>query len=199
MQCSDAGDVRRGKPSQDEDDSERLTLWCLFTPAVPNESMRRRAVLAAVAGGAGLSGCLSRGGGSPPESTPPPTGGEGTPVRHTADGVEATFRVVDAHGPTADDANATFDDERVTVTGTANPSGCRRPTLRAVSYDPGDGVVHVEVGTESPYGPTATVVCDDASFDYRCVLTVERGRPATVELVHDYREKDDRTFVLERG
>lgn len=161
--------------------------------------MRRRAVLAAVVGGAALSGCLSQGYGSPPETTDPATEGSGTPVRHTADGVEATFRVVDAHRPTADDASATFDDGRVTVTGTTNPSGCRRPTLGAVRYDVPDGVVHLQVGTESRYGPTATVVCDDASFDYRGVLTVERGQPAVVEVVHDYRGSDDRTFVLERG
>lgn len=162
--------------------------------------MRRRAFLAA-AGCVGPTGCLSSVDDVPSEPTTSPTKGRNTPtpVRRTADGIAATFQVLDGHRPTEDTASATFDDERVTVTGTVDPSGCNRPALKSVQFDAADDVVHLAVGVASPYGRTATIECGNASFDYRSVLSADSGRPTAVEVVHDYRGKDDRSFVLERG
>lgn len=161
--------------------------------------MRRRNFIAAVTAGS-LAGCLS-GEASPPSETSSSATKQtetATPVRRTADGLTASFRVVDGHEPIDDAATATFDGDTVTVTGTADPSGCNRPTLSAVRYDVANDVVHLAVGEKSRFGPTATVECGNASFDYRCVLAVDRGRPTTVEVVHDYRTNDDRSFTLER-
>lgn len=161
--------------------------------------MRRRSVLTAIAGGTCLSGCLSQGPNTAPESTTaPPNGTEtATPIRRTAEGITASFHVVDGHAPTEDTASATFDDEQVTVTGTMDPSGCNRPMLSAVRYNATDGVIHLRIGGESQYGTTATVECGNASFDYRSVLSTDRGRPTTVELVHIYQGKDNQSFNLE--
>lgn len=120
-------------------------------------------------------------------------------MRQTADGVTATFRVVDSHAPTDDIARATFDGETVTVTGTMDPSGCNRPTLTAVRYNAADGVIHLDIGGESPYGKTATVECGNASYDYRCTLSVSRGDPEAVEVIHNYEDRDNRSFNLVRG
>lgn len=171
-----------------------------FTPPGVARSVRRRVLLAAIATGASLSGCLSRGADTPAGSTASPsTKQTATPVRHTADGITATFRVVDGHAPTDDTASATFEADRVTVTGTVDPSGCNRPTLTAIRYDAADGIVHLEIGGESPYGETATVECGNASFDYRCVLSPDHGRPTVVEVAHDYERRDARSFTLERN
>lgn len=173
--------------------------------------MHRRAVLATIVSGASLSGCLSLRNGSPAESTEPPSTKSPstespsketttqTPVRHTADGIEATFQIVDGHRPTDDTANATFSDSQVVVTGTIDPAGCNRPTLTELRYTATDGIIHLTIGGESPYGPTATIECGNASFDYRCVLSTERGRPTTVELIHNYQDTDNRSFTLERA
>jgi len=161
--------------------------------------MRRRTFLVAVGAGVGLSGCLSRAGGTDPPSTA--TTGKGdtrTPMRQTADGLTATFRVVDSHAPTDDAASATFEGGTVTVTGTMDPSGCNRPALAGLRYSTTDGVVHLAVGGESPYGESPTVECGNASYDYRCVLTASRGDPEAVEVVHDYEGKDDRSFTIVR-
>lgn len=161
--------------------------------------MRRRTLLVAVGAGVGLSGCLSRAGDTdPPATTTTAKGDTPTPMRRTADGVTASFRVVDGHAPTDDTASATFDGETVTVTGTMDPSGCNRPTLAGLRYDADDGVVHLAVGGASPYGETATVECGNASYDYRCSLSVSRGAPEAVELRHSYDGKDDRSFTLVR-
>lgn len=163
--------------------------------------MHRRAFLAATASGVGLAGCLAPVAEDPSSPVEPPTkpGGRGTPVRRTATGVEATFQVVDSHQPTEATAEASFEARSVVVEGTMDPAGCREPTLAAVRYDASDGVIRLEIGAESPFGPTATVVCDNASFDYRSVASVEEGTPTVVELVHDHHERADRTFTLERG
>jgi len=157
---------------------------------------RRRALLAAIASGLSLAGCLS--GGGTTTSEPTKENGWATSSRRTVDAVSATFRVVDRHAPTDDTASATFDDERVTVTGAVDPSGCNRPALSWVRYGAADGVVRVRVGTESRY-ETTEVECGNASFDYRCVVTAERGQTGTVDVVHDYQGKDDRSFTLVRG
>lgn len=158
--------------------------------------MRRRAVLAATLGVA-LSGCLAGRGEEPEDPTGSPKATD-SPVRRTADGVAATFRVVDAHRPTDDAASATFDGRQVTVTGTMDPGGCREPALGSVRYGAADGVVHLTVATASRFGETATVECGNASYDYRVELVVDSGDPEAVELVHDYRE-DAREFTLEKG
>lgn len=161
--------------------------------------MRRRAILTVIASGVSLSGCLSQPGDSPAEATAsPPASRTATPVRETADGVTATFQVVDGHAPTDDTASATFEEMHVTVTGTMDPSGCNRPTLSSVRYNPADSVIHLTIGGESPYGQTATVECGNASFDYRSVLSVDSGRLTAVEVVHDYEDKAVQSFTLER-
>lgn len=162
--------------------------------------MRRRVFLAATAAGIGFAGCLSENGNGPsgPAESPTESGTE-TPIHHTAEDVTATFRVVDGHEPTDDAASATFEDTAVTVTGTMDPAGCNRPVLGTVRYSAADGVVHLAVGTNSPHGPTPTVECGNASFDYRCELAVDRGPLEAVEVLHDYRGKDGRSFTLERG
>ncbi len=158
--------------------------------------MRRRSLLVAAA--AGLPGCLAARSstGSTSSSTASATA-SAAPSRRTAEGLAATLRVVDGHAPTDDTATATFGADRVIVTGTMDPSGCDRPVLTGVGYDPDDGTVRMVVGGESPYG-TAEVECGNASFDYRCVLSVDRGRPAVVAVVHDYGGETER-FTLERG
>lgn len=165
--------------------------------------MKRRSVLTGIGLGlsAGLTGCLSRDRDPPSEPTAPPTttGKTATPGRLTSDDIAATFQVLGGHTPTDDTASAVFDDEQVTVTGTMDPSGCNRPKLGAVSYNSTDGIIHLMIGGESPYGPTATVECGNASFDYRSVLTTEGDSPAAVEVVHNYQNKDNRSFNLERG
>lgn len=163
--------------------------------------MRRRTLLAATATGICLPGCLSPTGDAPagPAESPTRSGtGTGTPARHTADGVTATFRVVDGHEPTDDTASATFGDAAVTVAGTMDPAGCNRPVLSTVNYSATDGVAHLAVGTESPYESTRDVECGNASFDYRCELAVDDGRPEAVEVLHDYRGREDRSFTFER-
>lgn len=189
--------------------------------------MRRRPLLAAAAGTLGLGGCLSGGEPSgpktdrpatdaprpdasptdalPSQTTPdePPTSKTTpTPVRRTAAGVAASFQVVDSYGPTGAEeltASATFEADRVVVTGALDPAGCREPVLRSVAYDAGTGRVRLVVATESPYGPTATVECGNAVYEYRCVASVEDGSPTTVEVVHSFADREDRTFVLESG
>lgn len=162
--------------------------------------MHRRTVLVAVAGGVTLAGCVNGTGGSTGSTTlsekPKDTQ---TAVRKTADDVMATFRVVDSHAPTDDTASATFNDETVTVTGTMDPSGCNRPTLTAVRYSAADGVVHLDVGGESPYDGTVTVECGNASYDYRCEVSVSRGDPEAVEVIHTYESRDNRSFNLVQG
>ncbi len=159
--------------------------------------MRRRAFLATVTAGISLAGCLSGPGDPTSESTPPTKTGETrTAMRRTADGVTATFRVIDGHAPTDDTASATFEGKTVTVTGTMDPSGCNRPVLTAVRYHAADGVIHLDIGGESPYGATATVECGNASYDYRCELSVTQGEPEAVEVVHTYDGRDNRSFNL---
>lgn len=161
--------------------------------------MRRRVLLTVLASGVNLSGCLSQTDDSPAEATAsPPATGTTTPVRQTADGVTATFQIIDGHEPTDDTASATFEETQVTVTGTMDPSGCNRPTLSSIRYNAADSVIHLTIGGESPYGQTATVECGNASFDYRSVLSVDRGRPTAVEVVHAYDDKAIQSFTLER-
>lgn len=166
--------------------------------------MRRRTLLAATIGlASGVAGCLSGddGVGSDGDSTPRPSESETdapTTVRATSDGVTATFRVVDGHTPTDDTASAAFDGGAVTVTGTADPTECNRPTLSNVRYNSRDRVVVLAIGESSPYGETATIECANASYDYRCELTVDADEdtPQAVDLVHHYDGKDDRSFAL---
>lgn len=162
--------------------------------------LRRRIFLAVIASGASLSGCLSQTDEGPAGATPSsPTNGTATPVRQTADGITATFQVVDGHAPTDDTANASFEETQVTVTGTMDPSGCNRPILSSVRYNTVDSVIHLRIGGESPHGQTADVECGNASFDYRSVLSVDSGRPTAVEVVHDYEDKAVQSFTLERA
>ena len=181
--------------------------------------MHRRTFVAATASAVGLAGCLAPVAGDPEQTTEPPakpgatetrTGATGssaptkpgateTPVRMTAEGVAASFRVVDGHAPTDATAGATFDGARVVVTGTMDPAGCRRPALSSVRFDAASDTVHLVVGTAARYGETATVECGNASFDYRSVVTVADGTPTTVTVVHDHHDGDDRTFTLERA
>jgi hypothetical protein len=139
-------------------------------------------MLAAMGACLGTGGCLSRGGSTT------------TAGQSTEDGV--TFEVVDSHAPTDDTAAVTFEGDRVVVTGTADPGGCREPTLGSVGAD--GGTLRVVVGTVSPYGPDPTVECGNASFDYRCTVAVDTT-PDTVDVVHDYAERPDRTFSFDRA
>jgi len=158
--------------------------------------MRRRGFIAALGGVAGTAGCLGSDEANPAPTTPTNGGETPTSVRYTDDGLTATFRVVDVHAPTDDTANATFDGDEVTVTGTMNPGGCRRPSFGSVDSDAADEAARLRVGAESPYGPESTVVCDNASNDYRCVLAVEGGHLTAVEVVHRYEERETRSFDL---
>lgn len=151
--------------------------------------------LATVAGSLTLSGCLSRRTDGPSTS---PTSETETGVRHTADGITATFRVTDGHRPTDDSANATFNDKQVIVTGTMDPTGCNRPALKRVQYNTSTDSIHLRIGGTSPYDGTPTVECGNASYDYRCQLTVDAGQPTAVEVVHEYDGKSDRSFSLKR-
>lgn len=172
--------------------------------------MHRRTLLAAVAGGVTLPGCVgSPGSSSEPTTTPtdsdrsPSTSPEKpkdtpTTVRKTADGVTAIFRVIDGHSPTEDTVDATFDEQQVTVTGSMDPASCNEPTLESVSTDADTGRVTLVVGEYSRYSETATVKCGNASYDFRCVVTVDEGRPSVVEVTYDRPESDDRTFTVER-
>ncbi len=161
--------------------------------------MHRRTLLAALVSGASLSGCVS-GRGDQPTDSPASISTKhktATSVRRTADGIAATFRVVDSHAPTDDTASASFNGSEVLVQGTMDPSGCNRPTLDTIRYNAADGVIHLKIGGKSPYGETATVECGNASYDYRCRLTVDQSQPEAVEVVHDYAGKQIRSFLLE--
>ena len=79
-----------------------------------------------------------------------------------------------------------------------DPAGCRKPILRSVNSTASTQTIRLVVGTESPYGPTATVECGNASYDYRSIVSVENGTVTVVEVVHDHTERDDRTFILEK-
>lgn len=170
--------------------------------------MRRRVLLTAVAGGVTLAGCIDGTGASTeptttstdpdrsPSSSPEKPKDTPTAVRKTAEGVTATFRVVDGHSPTEDTVDATFGEQQVTVTGSMDPENCNEPTLESVGYDAGS--VSLVVGEYSPYGETATVECANASYDFRCVVTVNEGRPSVVEVTYDYPESEDQMFIVER-
>lgn len=168
--------------------------------------MDRRAFLTATSGVLAVSGCLSSPPGRP-SGTDRPTGespgadgssgSQWTPVRRTADGVEATFRILDARAPTDETATASVEDGRVVVTGTVVPHGCRHPVLGAVGYDRASDTVRLVVGTEATDGRTATVVCDAVGYDYRTVASADRGPPSTVDVVHEHDEREDRTFTVE--
>lgn len=181
--------------------------------------MRRRSLLACVAGGLTLAGCVADSDvpagstdASPTDSDAPsdstgsdlsPSASPGKPkdtptaVRKTADAVAATFRVVGSHAPTEDSVEAAFDGDEVTVTGSIDPAGCNEPTLDAVSYDTGAGRVELVVGQSDPYGETATVECGNASYDFRSVVTVEGGDPRVVDVTYDRPNREDRTFTVE--
>jgi len=159
--------------------------------------MYRRAVLGATVGCLCCAGCLSNSGSVPSTGTDgPPTDEPTATASRTRTGVEASFEVVDGHQPTDPTAAARFEADRVIVTGTMDPGGCREPILGSVAYDRPAGRLRLVVDTESPYGPTATVECGNASYDYRCTVSVEDGTPAVVEVVHAHEGRDDRTFVL---
>lgn len=121
-----------------------------------------------------------------------------TPIRYTTDSFSAVFQITDSRAPTDDTTSATFEGSEVTVTGIMDPSGCNRPVLDDVRYNANDGVFHVAIGGKSAYGETATVECGNASFDYRCTLTVKRDQPESVEVVHVYEGKDNQSFTLKR-
>jgi hypothetical protein len=162
--------------------------------AAANATVRRRTFVAAAAAGAGLSGCLADPTGS--SSTARKTAASPT-ARRTAEGIVATFRVVDGHEPTDDDAGASVEGESIIVRGTMDPSGCNRPVLRSVGAADGDAV-RVVVGGRSPY-ETATPECGNASFDYRIVISTDGDGPSAVTLVHEYDGRPDRTFRLDRS
>lgn len=162
--------------------------------------MRRRAFLSATACCLGVAGCLSR-----TESTPgggtadPQTATASATTREHSAGVTTAFRIVDGHRPTEASAAARFDAGRVVVTGTMDPAGCREPILDAVEWRRKAGRIRLVVGTASPYGPTASVECGNASYDYRCTVSVESGAPRVVEVVHAHANREDQTFVLRDG
>lgn len=170
--------------------------------------MERRTLLAA-AGTLAVAGCLSAFDGTGPaaetpsavDSDAPPAKATATPVRRTADGVAATFEVLAGHHPTETPrpVTASFEGSRVVVTGLIDPANCREPVLRSVTYDESTRTVRLVVGTEPQFGATATVVCDDATYGYRCSASVADGPPAAVEVVHELHGRDDRTFVREAG
>lgn len=116
----------------------------------------------------------------------------------TADGVTATFRVVDSHSPTEDTVDATFGEQQVTVTGSMDPENCNEPTLESVGYNADAGRITLIVGEYSPYGETATVECGNASYDFQCVVTVDEGQPSVVKVTYDHPERGDQLFTVER-
>ncbi|MBV0926279.1 hypothetical protein KTS45_18895 [Halomicroarcula limicola] len=172
--------------------------------------MRRRALLAAVAGSVTLAGCLREtdtttdplttpgGVDQAPTSSPAKPQNTPTAIQQTADGVTATFRVVDSHAPTEEDVNATFDGQHVTVTGSMDPAHCNEPTLESVGYTVDAGRLTLVVGEYSPYDETATVECGNASYDFRCVVTVAEGQPRVVEVAYETPGSDDRVFTVDR-
>jgi hypothetical protein len=170
--------------------------------------MRRREFLTGVAASVPLAGCLSgqsAPGGEAATTTDATTTDSITtnekptasPAQVTDDGVTATFRVVDSGRPTEASVDATFDGRDVTVTGTMDPEGCNEPVLDSVSYDQEAATVELVVTTEDQY-PTLSVECGNASYDYRSVVTVDDGTPATVVVVHDHNERSDQRFTVER-
>lgn len=163
--------------------------------------MQRRALLTMIVSSVSLTGCLSGREPGSSDSTGAPTKPttNSKSVQQTTDGVEATFEVIEGHAPTDDAASATFREKQVTVTGTMDPTGCNRPALESVRYNPTGGVIRLLIGGTSPYGSMATVECGNASFDYRSVLSVNEGRPTAVEVVHNYSGKDNQSFNLERS
>jgi hypothetical protein len=190
-----------------------LSLHGVLSAGSRETAVQRRQFLAAAAG-LGLAGCLAPSTGSPGDEQKTGTGrttastgtaatdrrttkpdSRYTAVRATGDGLRATFRIVDVHAPAEERASATFEDDRVVVTGTVDPGGCRRPTLGSVGHD-GETVSLVVVEAWR-FGPTATVECGNASFDYRGVVT--GGSPSTVAVIHEHHEDDDRAFTFERG
>ncbi len=163
--------------------------------------MRRRTVLAALTSGVGLAGCLGQKSMGPSQQTEPPTTTAETPtaVSHTAEGISSTFRILDSHAPTDDIATATFGDTGATVSGTMDPSGCRRPAFGSVRYNSTDGVANLMIETASRFGPTATVECGNASYDYRCILSTVEGQLTAIEVVHNYEGKENQSFNLVKG
>lgn len=149
--------------------------------------MHRRTLLAAVGASLSVGGCLSR------------TGAAGTtPTESVVDGLDASFDVVDSRAPTDDAATAAFEDDRVVVTGTIDPAGCREPVLASVHYDDAAATVRIVVGSEFPSGRSPTGECGNASYDYRCSIAVADRALAGADVVHDYHDREDRAFDLER-
>lgn len=162
--------------------------------------MYRRRFVVLFLGTTSLAGCISRD--SDTSDTQPTKETEvetSTATRRTAEGITATFRVVDSHTPTSDTAEATFDDTEAIVTGKMDPSGCNRPLIGSVQYNSTDGVATLLISTESPYDPTTSVECGNASYDYRCVLGVDQGSLSAIEVVHQYDGKDHQSFSLIRN
>lgn len=132
-------------------------------------------------------------GGSPtdpsPASDPSPTA---TPSQTDAPGewrlVDRSFRVQDAGcGTDRDEATATADGSRVTVSGTITGSDtCHMARLAGVTCEGSGGRLRVEVASYLPES-TETKFCAECltKIDYEATFTFEGGRPGTVVVVHD--------------
>lgn len=172
--------------------------------------MHRRTLLGTVAASVTLAGCVTDTGRSPNQTTTIPSSENSsgpspkTPtdtsatVEKTDNGIRATFQIITSHTPTADTVDATFGDQKITVTGTMDPANCNEPTLESVSYDATAERITLTVGESSPYDGTPDIVCDNASFDFRCEVTSQGGQLSVVEVIYDHPHSDNQTFVIRR-
>lgn len=158
------------------------------------QNVRRRTFVTVTAGITGIAGCPFRQGDS---SSSPETS---LPTHRRTDDVETSFEILEVYPPTPTSRPVTvsFEDSRVIVTGTIAPDGCREPVLQSSGYEGSTDVVRLVLGTDSMFGPSPTAVCESGIYRYRCAVSVENGTPATVKVVYDLHEKQDRTFVRER-
>lgn len=146
--------------------------------------MKRRDVLAglgALAGTAGLAGCLAGGGAETPTETPDPT--DSGDQAHTPR--ETTFDVVDRScGQGQNSASVTFGEDSVNVDGTiGGRDTCDTAQLVEAGLHLDVLKVVVEVVQEDTEG---TPVCGQCltDIDYAFSASGLRGGPAQVRVVH---------------
>jgi hypothetical protein len=146
--------------------------------------MRRRQVAAFALAAAASPGCLAG----------TDVGDDGSPPSDTTSLVDEAFEVTGGEcGSGLDEAEASFDDGRVEVTGSISARDrCRRARLATVGYDPDADRLSATVETY-----TAADVCAQCISDlsYTATFTFDGGLPAEVVVTHVSRGR--RKTVLE--